>query len=278
MRGIFLLSLIVCIVSAGSAQSKVKSTKPKTTPIDLTKFSLIEGGSFMMGNNTGVEPHERPEHNVSISSFYLAKTELTWDDYEKFCDSTKHYKPDDMKWGKGTRPAVIVSWYDAVEYCNWLSKQQKLQPCYVIKDKEVTWLDTANGYRLPTEAEWEYAARGGSKSKKTLYAGADKIDDVAWYEKNSDNKTQPTAQKTANELGLYDMNGNVWEWVWDVYDGEYYRKSPAENPKGPGAGVYRVFRGGAWYNKVPYVTVSTRQYHSPEYRQNSVGFRIARNK
>ncbi|MCW3125075.1 MAG: Sulphatase-modifying factor protein [Bacteroidetes bacterium] len=273
MKKISVLAAVVCIALAANAQSK-----KKTPPADPARFVNVEGGSFMMGTATGVEPVEKPEHKVQLKDFYLAKYELTFDEYDRFCDSTGRKRPDDMKWGRGKRPAMIVSWLDAVAYCNWLSKQDKLQPCYVIGDKDAKWLDTANGYRLPTEAEWEYAARGGKKSKGTHYAGADKPDNVAWYKANSQDKTQPVGQKQANEIGLYDMNGNVWEWVWDIYDGNYYQHSPEQDPKGPEAGPYKVTRGGAWYNKPEYTAVTTRQNNTPDFRQNSVGFRIARNK
>ena len=278
MKKISLLLGFACFSLFVFAQAKTKTAKAKPTPVYLTKFALIDGGTFSMGSATGIEAPEKPEHTVEIKSFYIGKTEVTFDDYDRYCDSMKLTKPGDMNWGRAKRPVIIVSWLDAVAYCNWLSKQEKLQPCYVINGTNVKWIDTANGYRLPTEAEWEYAARGGNKSKKTLYAGAEKPDDVAWYNVNSNQQTQPTAQKGANETGLYDMNGNVWEWVWDIYDGDYYQKSPAANPTGPDAGTYRTMRGGAWYNNLSYITVSSRQYHNPDFRQNSVGFRIARNK
>ena len=278
MKSIYFLAVLVCFSGSIFSQPSTKSVKQKPVPIDLTRFVLVEGGTFSMGSGTGIEAHEKPEHQVSVHTIYVGKTEVTFDEYDRYCDSTKQSKPDDMKWGRGHRPAIVVSWLDAVSYCNWLSKQDRLQPCYMINGKEVTWLDTANGYRLPTEAEWEYAARGGSKSKKTIYAGAEKPDDAAWYNINSGEKTQPVSQKTSNELGLYDMNGNVWEWVWDIYDGTYYQKSPMENPAGPAIGDYRVMRGGAWYNNVSYITVSTRQYHTPDFKQNSLGFRVVRNK
>ena len=277
MKNAYFLFVLIFLSATAFSQPK-KPIRPRVAPIDLNRFALVEGGSFTMGSATGIEPHEKPEHNVSVRDFYIAKYDVTFDEYDRYCDSTKLPKAGDMDWGRGRRPVIIVSWLDAVTYCNWLSKQEKLQPCYVINGNNVAWLDTANGYRLPTEAEWEYAARGGTKSKKTIYAGAEKPNDVAWYALNSQQRTQPVGKKGPNELALYDMNGNVWQWVWDVYDGGYYQKSPADNPTGPAAGYYRTMRGGAWYNNQNYVTVSSRQYHTPDFRQNSVGFRIARNK
>lgn len=278
MKNAYFLIVLICLSVTAFSQSKPKPIKPRAAPIDLNRFALVEGGSFTMGSATGIEPHEKPEHPVTVRDFYIAKYDVTYEDYDRYCDSTKLTKPGDMDWGRGRRPVIAVAWLDAVAYCNWLSKQEKLKPCYVINGNDVKWIDTANGYRLPTEAEWEFAARGGNKSKKTLYAGAEKPDDVAWYAMNSQQRTQPVGKKGPNELALYDMNGNVWQWVWDVYDGNYYQKSPADNPAGPAMGDYRTMRGGAWYNNQNYVTVSSRQYHTPDFRQNSVGFRIARNK
>ena len=278
MKNIFFLTVLICFSISTFAQTKVKSPKLKPVPIDLTRFALVEGGTYSMGSATGVEAHEKPEHQVAVRTLYFGKYEVTFDDYDRYCDSVKLSKPTDMGWGRGKRPVIIVSWFDAISYCNWLSKQHRLQPCYQINGIDVKRIDTANGYRLPTEAEWEYAARGGVNSKKTIYAGAEKPDDVSWYNANSAQQTQPTATKSPNELGLYDMNGNVWEWVWDIYDGDYYQKSPVDNPTGPVNGPYRIMRGGAWYNNVNYITVSSRQYHTPDFKQNSVGFRIVRNK
>ncbi len=171
----------------------------------------------------------------------------------------------------------MVSWLDAIAYCNWLSEKEKLSKCYLIKGDEVLWIDTARGYRLPTEAEWEYAARGGNKNSTAYFAGDTIVGNVAWYADNSNGKVQPVGQKPANELGLHDMNGNVWEWVWDWYDWNYYRYSPVQNPAGPKVGGYKVMRGGAWYNYGNYANVYTRQNHQINYKQNSVGFRVARN-
>jgi formylglycine-generating enzyme required for sulfatase activity len=170
----------------------------------------------------------------------------------------------------------MVTWLDAVEYCNWLSEKESLSKCYLIKGTEVKYLDTAKGYRLPTEAEWEFAARGGNKSGGFSYAGSNNLNEVGWYKDNSGGMTQQVAKKAPNELGLYDMTGNVWEWVWDFYDWNYYKASPSDDPQGPGEGQYRVMRGGAWYNDPTHALTVSRQDHHAGFRQNSVGFRVAR--
>ena len=169
-----------------------------------------------------------------------------------------------------------MSWYDAVNYCNWRSKKEGLTPCYTINGTNVRCNFKANGYRLPTEAEWEYAARGGNKSKGYEYSGSSDPRDVGWYSSNSGSKTHPAGEKKANELGLHDMSGNVWEWCWDWYEKEYYRKSPKENPVGPSLGQSRVLRGGSWGNDVSIVRCSLRGYNIPSFAGGGLGFRIAR--
>jgi formylglycine-generating enzyme required for sulfatase activity len=231
-----------------------------------------------MGTDKPVEPHEGPVHDVTVKSFYLAKTEVTFDDIDKWLADTKRDTGTvpSLNWGRGKMAAHMTSWLTAVEYCNWLSEKEKLSKCYVIKGEQVTYLDTAKGYRLPTEAEWEFAARGGNKSKGTLYAGSENLEEVGWVKSNSNEGPHKVAQKKPNELGLYDMTGNLWEWVWDWYDTFYYQKADKTDPKGPETGMYHVMRGGAWYNYPNYANVYTRQNAAPAFRQNSVGFRVAR--
>ena len=229
-----------------------------------------------MGTDQPVERHEAPAHKVLVKSFYIAKTETTFQDFDLFTNETRRDTVPAGSWGRGKRPVCMVSWFDAIEYCNWLSKKEHLSLCYAVNGTDVRYLDTAKGYRLPTEAEWEFAARGGNQSKGLIYAGGNNLDAVAWYKNNAGGETMPVGQKLSNELGLSDMTGNVWEWVWDIYDSNYYKDAPANNPQGAETGPYRVMRGGAWYNDPTYSRLVTRQDNPPTFRQTSVGFRVAR--
>ena len=272
----YIVFVIASLLSLSLIAQKKNTAAPKRSPIDTNKFVLVEGGTFMMGTDQPVELAEAPAHQVSVKSFYMAKTETTFEDFDRFTSETKRDSAPSGTWGRGKKPVFMVSWFDAVEYCNWLSKKEKLSACYVIKGSDVKYLDTAKGYRLPTEAEWEFAGRGGNKSKGNTYAGNNVLEAIGWVKTNSGGETMPVAQKWPNELGLYDMTGNVWEWVWDIYDFNYYKNSPTDNPKGADAGPYRVMRGGGWYNEPNYSRLVTRQNNAPTFKQNSVGFRVAR--
>ncbi len=275
MKKHFLFLLVICVAFNISVAQKGKSVV-KRAPIDTSKFVLVEGGTFKMGTDKPVEIHEGPVHDVTVKKFYLAKTEVNFDDFDKFCKDVKRDTVNSGKWGRPKMAVMNITWFDAVAYCNWLSEKEKLSKCYLIKGTEVKYLDTAKGYRLPTEAEWEFAARGGNKSKETFFAGSDAINDVAWFKGNSNDSPQLVAQKKPNELGLFDMSGNMWEWVWDWYNESYYKTSPKNDPSGPESANYRVMRGGAFYNDGTYANVYTRQNAGPNFRQNSVGFRVAR--
>ena len=229
----------------------------------------VEGGSFMMGSNDkpGIES---PIHKVTLSSFIIGRYQVTQKEWKDTMGSNPSYwKGDDL-------PVEKVSWYDAVEYCNKRSRAEGLTPCYSGKGDNIICDWTANGYRLPTEAEWEYAARGGQNSKGYKYSGSDNINTVAWYDGNSGSKTHAVGTKAANELGIYDMSGNVWEWCWDWYDSSYYNGSPASNPKGPTSGSYRVCRGGSWYSVANFCTVSYRYSYDATGSSYNLGFRIFR--
>lgn len=250
----------------------------------------VEGGNFKMGSEDGRD-NEKPVHEVHLESFHIGKYPVTFDLYDRFCESTGQDKPKDKGWGRGRRPVIYVNWYDAVEFANWLSEQEGLEKVYrVVSSKDGKSISAnweRNGYRLPTEAEWEYAARGGgqvrmdaarggNQSKRFTYAGSNELDEVGWYEKNAAGKTHPVGEKKANELGIYDMSGNVWEWCWDWYDSNYYKKSAKENPQGPDSGSYRVRRGGAWLLTPRHCRVAYRPTWYPTIRSNYVGFRLVR--
>lgn len=161
-----------------------------------------------------------------------------------------------------------------VAYANWLSGQEGLTPAYRINGSNVTWNRSTDGWRLPTEAEWEYAARGGKENRGYTYSGSNTVNEVAWYDGNSGRKTQPVGGKKANELGLFDISGNVWEWCWDWYDN--YSSESQTNPSGLASGSWRVLRGGSWFNNASYTRVADRNNFIPGSRYNFYGFRLVR--
>ncbi len=228
-------------------------------------FVHVEGGSFQMGSTAG-DDDEKPVHTVRVDSFYMGKYEVTQEEWQEVMGSN----PSRFK---GTnRPVEGVSWYDVVAYCNKRSYREGRTPVYQINGERVRASWTADGYRLPTEAEWEYAARGGNESRGYEYAGGDNADQVGWYGDNSGDKTQPVGGKSPNELGIYDMSGNVWEWCWDRYGG--YSYGSQTNPKGASSGPRRVLRGGSWYLYAGYLRSAYRHVSSPDYSSSNLGFRL----
>ena len=169
----------------------------------------------------------------------------------------------------GTNPSEFKGCADCpIESISWNDIQEFLE--------KINSLFQGLNYRLLTEAEWEYAARGGKLSQGYVYAGSNHVDEVGWYRKNSSSTTQPVGQKKANELGLYDMSGNVWEWCSDWYSNEYYKNSPEMNPQGPKSGIRRVVRGGSWYSYPASLRVSNRDDDHPDRGNGIIGFRLAR--
>ena len=263
---------------------------------------LVKGGTFEMGDVMGdKENDDETVHTVRLSNFLLAKNELTFNEYDAFCKATGRELPGDEGWGRGKRPVINVDWYDAVEYCNWRSGQEGLQEVYSInknsKDSKNSnvydnkkWLVTtsrrANGYRLPTEAEWEYAARQGGQ-KVRFGNGKDIADpkeinfDASSRGKKAYSvvgeyrqKTLPVGSFSSNTLDLFDMSGNVWEWCGDWYG--TYPSGASNDPQGATGGSGRVIRGGSWGNYPANVRVADRYDDSPDYRFRILGFRLAR--
>ncbi len=263
-------------------------------------FVFVEGGTFSMGSTSGND-NEKPVHNVTLSSFYISDHELTQEEYETYCCYTS-YTPDSSRGVGADYPVHYVSWYDAIVYCNLKSMAEELTPCYSLSGEtdpekwagiktssgkyscsytssNTTWDSItcnmmADGYRLPTEAEWEYAAKGGNQSNGYTYSGSNNIDDVGWYTSNSNGKNHEVKQKAANELGLFDMCGNVLEWCWDWY-GDYSSNSVTD-PCGASSGSYRVLHGGSWYWESTACNNTYRKNNYPYERYSNYGFRLAR--
>ncbi|MCF6365390.1 MAG: formylglycine-generating enzyme family protein [Bacteroidales bacterium] len=265
------------------------------------KMILVEGGTFTMGSNSGV-PEEKPAHKVTVSSFYICDHEVTVGEYKKFTGAAGHTMPEPPDkewldshtptkmlyastgktwWGWGTSlPMHHVTWFDAIKYCNWLSAQNGLEKCYTQNgDGGWDFNRAKNGYRLPTEAEWEFAARGGNKSQKFKYSGSNDINAVCWYDETS-KLAGPKNVKTkkANELGIYDMSGNVWEWCSDYYKSSFYASSPATDPFCSTSTPYRVLRGGSWHYRAELAKVTSRDGPKAAKTNYNYGFRVAKNK
>ena len=219
---------------------------------------FVQGGTY-----------RRERSQVTVSSFQIGKYEVTQAQYQRVVG-----KNPSKFTGDPQRPVEQVSWYDAVGFCNALSKSEGLNPVYTINGNNVTADFWKSGWRLPTEAEWEYAARGGNGSRGYTYSGAEDADAVAWYSSNSNRITQPVGRKQPNELGLYDMSGNVWEWCWDWYGS--YPSGAQTDPTGGSSGPYRVIRGGSWGDVADYGRVSLRYIFSPDNRDINYGFRVLR--
>ena len=247
-------------------------------PVAVDDFILVEGGTFNNGTS-----------DVTLSSFYMDKYEITQAEYQ----AVMGVNPA-SGYGVGSNyPVYYVSWFNAIEYSNRRSLQEGLTPCYSYStygtnpdnwpagwnssntnhtNVNCNW--TANGYRLPTEMEWMFAAKGGNQSQGYTYSGSNSIGDVAWYTSNSGSTTHTVGTKAANELGTFDMSGNVWEWVWDIYGS--YPSGSQNNPTGANSGSKRVRRGGSWDYSAGYCTVSDRHDHGATYSGHHLGFRCVR--
>jgi formylglycine-generating enzyme required for sulfatase activity len=238
-----ILFLALCVTMGVSAQQTDKTFTVKGVSFVMKP---VAGGTFQMGYNLAYD--ECPVHSVTLSSYYIGKTEVTQALWEAVMGSN----PSSFK--GNNLPVEQVSWEDCQTF---ITKLNQL---------------TGQKFRLPTEAEWEYAARGGKNSKGYEYSGSNKLGDEAWY---NSKKTHPVATKQPNELGIYDMTGNVDEWCQDWYDDSYYRNSPSKDPSGPTSGTHRVYRGHNWYSTAKRCRVSSRDRHDPSGGNYFMGFRLA---
>ena len=236
--------------------TSLRTGKIATNPKDGLKYVWISPGKFMMGcspDDLQCSPSEKPSHQVIISNgFWIGQTEVTVGAYQRFASATNRqmpfFPPFNEHWSDPRMPMININWHDSEAYCSWA------------------------GGRLPSEAEWEYAARGGD-----LRARYGELDDIAWYAKNSGGRTHEVAQKLPNGFGLFDTIGNVWEWVNDWFDEDYYEKSPHRDPKGPAEGEYRGLRGGSWFYFPRLARVSVRLGNEPDGRVGNFGVRCVAN-
>lgn len=246
--------------AASPAQNPSLSTNsPGTGPAMVQ----IPGGRFQMGDKGQVDakPHE-----VAVSAFLMDRTLVTQDQYQKVMGDNP------ARWKGGNNPVEQVRWSDAVKFCNKRSESEGLHPCYDLK----TWKCNFDndGYRLPTEAEWEYACRAGTS---TLYFFGDdpaKLGDYAWFDKNSGARPRPVGQKRPNPWGLYDLCGDLWEWCNDFYRVDYYNESPPADPRGPEAGQTKVVRGGSWRASAERCRSAYRYNENPGYADVCFGYDI----
>ena len=241
----------VAITANETANLTMKKRPRESLSRDL-EMVFVQGGTFEMGSNDGYS-NEKPVHSVTLDDFSIGKTEVTQTQWREVMGSDP---PGLDNKGCDQCPVEGVTWDDVQNFITKLDQK------------------TGKTYRLPTEAEWEYAAKGGNESRGYPYSGSSNLDDVAWNNQNSGNKTHPVGQKQPNELGLYDMSGNVWEWCGDWYGPGYYQGNPVSNPKGPSSGSIRVNRGGSWYDYPEICHTTIRNYYTPDNRRNFLGFRL----
>jgi formylglycine-generating enzyme required for sulfatase activity len=268
-RPLYFLSLVLVFLVACGKQADAPRTEAAPgkgeipaagQPMEVISSSGVEmvylpGGEFTMGSSSG-NPDESPPHKVKVSPFLMDKYEVTQDMFAKV------QLPNPSHWNETPkRPVERVRWRDAKQYCNERSIAEGLKPCY--NEKTLDWdCDySADGYRLPTEAEWEYAARAGTQGDYE-FGQADKLKQFSWYAENANEQTHPVGQKKANRWGIFDLYGNISEWCEDVYSPDYYKTSPAVDPVGPpspGKDVQRVMRGGSWKSSADMCRVAFRQ-------------------
>jgi formylglycine-generating enzyme len=266
-------------------------------PNSDTAFTMVHvpGGTFLMGSAADEADRydDEEQHTVELDAFHISHYPVTQALYKTVMDNQNpaRFIGDD-------RPVEQVSWFDAAVFCNKINEMLGLQPCYYAdaafqdlygktnngyelpNNGAVFICPNSKGYRLPTEAEWEYAARGGKEgvAQNFTYAGSNKLKAVGWFDTNSHEETKPVGMKAPNILGLYDMSGNVWEWCQDWWNMDYYKdcdkNGTVKNPLGPDKGGGRVYRGGSWGGRAGLCRVSYRLTYTPAVRSDYIGFRL----
>jgi sulfatase modifying factor 1 len=244
-------------------------------------FVFVKGGTFNMGNTFDKEIRSLHRvQRVKVSDFYMSKYEVTQEEWEEIMGYNPCERSPFIQSLAENLPVHHVSWIEAIEFCNKKSEKEGLAPCYTIDDKNIISDFAINSCCLSTEAEWEYAARRGNKSKNTRYSGSHIADKVAWCEgeHTGEEGIQPVGTKKPNELGIYDMSGNVWEWCWDWYDEKSGKKGSTNKPNVLENRTLRVIRSGNWFDKPELCTVYVwgvrLQAHTRDY--NAIGLRLAR--
>ena len=254
------------VVTPESKKNGISSNRywgTNQTHSKTSEMVQIPAGRFLMGDP---DQADAPPHEVIVSSFYMDKNLVTQQQYRKVMGANP------SRWKGDKNPVEQVRWSDAVKYCNKLSQQERLTPCYNLTNWQCDF--EANGYRLPTEAEWEYACRAGTTTPFFFGRTSDNLGNYAWFDRNSDGHPNPVGKKEPNPWGLYDITGNVWQWCNDIYTAEYYRESLQCDPKGPSKGKGRVVRGGGFRFRDETCRSGYRSSENPGYNEVCFGYDI----
>jgi len=280
MKAAPFVSLLVWTIPLAPGCRKKGGGRPVRPTVITTKTGVemvrVPGGWFAMGSAAGAAD-EAPVHRVWVDGLLMDRTEVTQDQFRRLeISDPSHFKGP-------RRPVEHVTFAEVVEFCNERSAAEGLRPCYRLDRERGTWACDfdASGYRLPTEAEWEYACRAGTATDRFFAAGEPALKRYAWYAANSSKTTHPVGQKQPNPWGLYDMYVNVAEWCNDWYDPNYYRTSPARNPRGPAKARLVVLRGGSWNSKPRHCRSAARagedpRFHDACFPKDTTGFRCVR--